>query len=424
MSRVEGLFNWNNGHDDRVTSIIDIQPHPPQGSNLDINIVDESPRDGLQGVSNVSPTVVDKLKLVGLAKAIGIRECTVGIYGGQEANYVTSEVVSRMSDMDVKPIVLGRALNVDTEFMTQLYDSNPKLVPLMFFGSSGLRTKVEGWDMDQMFLDLAKSTDTLAKLGAEVMVATEDTTRTTPDDLIKLARVAIDHGAKRICIADTVGTATCVGAYRIVKFLRNWMDENGGKDISIDWHGHNDIGWAVPNALAAVAAGAESVHGVITGIGERAGNMPLEIFLVNLAHLDIAHNYDLTNIMEYAEAYSQLTGVPIPKYAPVIGGNAFNTIAGIHAAAIKKALERKDLNTAALVYSAYSPQLLGRELTTEIGLYSGLSNVYLYCMLNHLSQPNHEQAEIILAKAQYILKGERRTITKEEVNEMLQLKKV
>jgi 2-isopropylmalate synthase len=113
------------------------------------------------------------------------------------------------------------------------------------------------------------------------MYVTEDTTRADPETLRRLYAAAIRAGASRVCVADTVGHATPAGAAAVVKFVVRVVDECGG-GVGIDWHGHRDRDFAVINTLAALDAGATRLHGAAIGIGERVGNTPMDMLLVNL----------------------------------------------------------------------------------------------------------------------------------------------
>ena len=88
-------------------------------------------------------------------------------------------------------------------------------------------------------------------------------------------------GAKRVCVADTVGHATPAGAAAVVRFVATVLDECGG-GVGIDWHGHRDRDFAIANSMAALEAGATRLHGAAIGIGERVGNTPMDTLLVNL----------------------------------------------------------------------------------------------------------------------------------------------
>jgi 2-isopropylmalate synthase len=244
--------------------------------------------------------------------------------------------------------------------------------------------------------------------GLSVMYVTEDTVRSSPEDLRVLLTAAIGAGAARICLCDTCGATTPAGAWNLVKWVRELI-AGLGADVGVDWHGHRDRGLDLANTLAAVEAGASRVHGTALGIGERVGNTPVEQLLVNFKLLGI-RNDDLTNLADYVEAVSKATGVPVPVNAPVVGRDAFRTATGVHAAAIIKAQKKGHGWLADRVYSGVPAGWIGRIQEVEIGPMSGNSNVIHYLASCGI-ECNAEIAKTILAEA----KKSPRLLTRQEV---------
>jgi isopropylmalate/homocitrate/citramalate synthase len=175
-------------------------------------------------------------------------------------------------------------------------------------------------------------------------------------------------------LCDTVGHATPEGAYNLVKFVIANVVKPSGEDIRVDWHGHRDRGLALANSLAAIAAGARQIHGVALSLGERVGNTPVELLLINLRLMGLRQN-DLTNLRGYCAKVASATHTIIPPNYPVFGRDAFRTATGVHAAAIIKALRTHDRKLADAVYSGVPAHLVGLEQIVEIGPMSGKSNV-------------------------------------------------
>ena len=158
-----------------------------------------------------------------------------------------------------------------------------------FIGSSPIRQFAEGWTLD--FLQKCTE-DALAfavKEGVTVMYVTEDTTRADPESLRRLFTTAIRAGAKRLCVADTVGHATPNGAKAVVTFVKSLIEELG-VDVGIDWHGHRDRGFGLASSIAALEAGATRLHGAALGIGERCGNTSIDLLMVNLVMMGYRNN--------------------------------------------------------------------------------------------------------------------------------------
>jgi len=206
------------------------------------------------------------------------------------------------------------------------------------------------------------------------MYVTEDTIRTDPETLQLLYSTAIRAGARAAVLCDTVGHSTPAGAHNLVSFIIEKVVKPSGEKIRVDWHGHNDRGLAIANSLAAIAAGAEQVHGAALALGERVGNTPMELMLVNLKLLGLI-DHDLSHLQQYSDAVSRATHTPIPPNYPVVGRDAFRTATGVHAAAIIKAYKKGDRRLADSIYSGVPSYLFGLEQIIEVGPLSGRSNV-------------------------------------------------
>jgi 2-isopropylmalate synthase len=161
----------------------------------------------------------------------------------------------------------------------------------------------------------------------------------------------------------------------LVGFARRTLVEAGALHVGIDFHGHNDRGLALANSLAAWRAGADRLHATALGIGERVGNAPMELLLVNLKLDGWLEGQDISPLTEYCERAAKLVGWPIPVNYPVVGADAFRTASGVHAAAILKAEVKGERWLADRVYSSIPADMLGREQQIEIGFMSGASNV-------------------------------------------------
>jgi 2-isopropylmalate synthase len=337
-------------------------------------------RDGLQSPSVRTPSIDEKLRILHLIDELGIDTADIGLPGAgphvvRDVERLAREIVD--ARLRVAANCAARTLVAD---ITPIAEVSQRVgMPIeccAFIGSSALRQYAEGWDIDHL-LRLTESAITYAVgEGLTVMYVTEDTTRAAPDTLRRLYSAAIRAGASRVCISDTVGHATPLGAAAVVRFVAQVVDECGG-GVGIDWHGHRDRDFAVVNALAALDAGASRLHGTGIGIGERVGNTPMDMLLVNLVLMGYIER-DLSALVPYCEAVSTATGVPIPANYPVVGRDAFRTATGVHAAAVIKAFRKKDQALVDAVYSGVPASLVGREQEIEIGPMSGKSNVIFW----------------------------------------------
>ena len=170
-----------------------------------------------------------------------------------------------------------------------------------------------------------------------------------------------------------------------------------GTQTKLDWHGHSDRGLSLVNALYAIEAGADRIHGTILGIGERVGNTNLDLLLVNLKLLGIIDN-ELEHLGELVEKVAQATSWDIPVNYPVFGRDAFRTGTGVHAAAVIKALKKGDPLLADQIYSGVPASWFGKEQEIEIGPMAGNSNI-LYWLHKHKYEASEENIQRIREQA-------------------------
>jgi 2-isopropylmalate synthase len=219
-------------------------------------------------------------------------------------------------------------------------------------------------------------------------------------------------------ICDTAGHSTPAGAFALIKFVLDEVVKPSGEreKVRVDWHGHNDRGLAVANSLAALAAGADCVHASSLATGERVGNTPMDQMLVNLKLMNVApwDKQDLTRLKDYCQAVAGAIGLPIPTNYPVVGGDAFRTATGVHAAAVIKALKKNDVELANAVYSGVPAHLFGLEQAIDIGPMSGKSNV-IYWLERH----DIPASEEIIDRIYTLAKSSDHTLSESEIRDCL-----
>jgi len=397
------VFDWSEAGPHRFT-----RPSRP------VALDDETLRDGLQSPSVTDPAVETKLKILHLMERLGIETADVGLPGAGPRQRdavlrLCREIASQR--LRIRANCAGRTVLADVQPMAEL--SQKTGVPIeacLFIGSSPIRQYAEEWDVDQILARSREAVQFAVKEGLEVMYVTEDTVRSAPDHLRILLSAAIDAGAKRVCLCDTVGAAIPAGARNLVTWVKALLDEKGvGDRVGIDWHGHRDRGLGLANTLAAIEAGATRVHGTALGVGERVGNTPMEEILVNLKLLGLRDD-DLTCLPEYVRTVSEAVDVPIPVNTPIVGRDAFRTATGVHAAAVIKAQRKGDAWLADRIYSGVPASWLGRAQEIVIGHMSGGSNVLHYLKAHGLPD-GPEVVQAVLAAA----KRSERLLTHDEI---------
>lgn len=356
------------------------------------SLFDETLRDGIQSPSVYDPAIEDKLRIVHLLDQVGIEHLDLSLPGaGPRALADGVRLVKEIADQQlrIRPACAARTHLNDIRPIAEITQRTGLPVEVMtFIGSSPIRLYAEDWDEPRMLRLSAEAIKFAVDHGLPCTYVTEDTTRARPEMLASLFKNALDCGAQRLCICDTVGHATPDGVRSVLAFTRAVVDGMGlGGKVGIDWHGHNDRGLGVINALWALRSGADRVHGTILGIGERVGNAAIDQILVNLHLLGaLPGERDLSKLVELAELVSRVCKVPIPYNYPVLGSDAFRTATGVHAAAIIKAERKGDAFLADRIYSSVPAELFGRQQEIEIGPMSGESNV-IYWLRCHKLEP-------------------------------------
>jgi isopropylmalate/homocitrate/citramalate synthase len=396
------IFDWNEVN--RKGRLV------PPGFSL----FDETLRDGLQNPSVEDPPIDEKLKILHLMEDLGIHEADIGLPGSSKRAFddvlrMCKEVVE--CKMKIRIACAGRTVVSDITPMIEVSQRAGLPVEVYaFIGSSPIRQYAEEWDVALIAKRSTEAIDVAVKAGLPVAYVTEDTTRSRPDVLTTLFRAAIDHGATRLCLSDTVGHATPDGVRNLIQFAKSVIAGTGAKQIGIDWHGHNDRGLALENALWALEFGADRVHATGLGIGERVGNAQMELVLLNMKLLGQLEGQDLTKLVAYCETVARAVKWQIPFNYPLVGRDAFRTATGVHAAAIIKAMKKGDAWLADRIYSGVPAGMFGRKQEICIGFMSGASNVSYW-----LKQRGIEATEALIAEILAAAKETRHIMSEDEV---------
>ncbi len=404
MDERDLIYDWN-----RVDA-----PFDWTSARVDLN--DETLRDGLQSPSVKDPSLDTKRRLLHLMADLGIVAADIGLPGAgprvvEQVRALAREIAR--NKLPIFPNCAARTVIADIEPVVRI--SQEVGIPIeaaTFIGSSPIRQYAEDWTIDRMRKATEEAVTFGVRQGLPVMYVTEDTTRADPETLKLLYGTAIDCGATRICLADTVGHATPDGVKALVKFVRREIVRDKG--VQVDWHGHRDRGMGLVNCLAAIEAGVDRVHATALGVGERVGNAEMDLLIVNLKLLG-AHRADLSKLGEYCRTVADAVGIPIPLNYPVMGSDAFRTGTGVHAAAIIKAKKKGHTWLADRVYSSVPAEELGLAQVIEISPVSGLSNVK-YWLQSHGYDPDDEAAcQTLFAAA----KQADRVLAEEECHRLL-----
>ena len=413
MQENELIHDWN-VIDYEISRNPDNHPH---GVWFD----DETLRDGLQSPSARNPSIEQKIELLSYMERLGIQKVDLGLPGAGpfHLNHIDT-MLSHITENNyqIRPGCAVRTVVSDIEPLIDLQAKHEMQIQASaFLGTSPIRQYAEGWTLERLLSTLEEAVGFAVDNDIPVMFVTEDTTRSKPEDIKAIYTRAIELGADRICVCDTCGHVTPNGVRKLLSFIQDEVIPDAGvqrREIEINWHGHQDRGLGVANNLAAVEAGADVIHGTALGVGERAGNAPLDQTLVNLKLMGVIEN-DLTLLNEYVRKAHDYVEVALPRNYPVFGEDAFETGTGVHASAVIKAMKKGDHWLADRVYSGVPAQDFGLQQKIRIGHMSGRSNIVWW-----LEQRGYEASDELVAHMFEIAKNQPRLMADEEVTAVVE----
>lgn len=316
-----------------------------------VEICDVTLRDGEQ-TPGVSFSCEEKEVIARLLDHIGVEVIEAGF---PAVSATEKECVKRISGLSLKArtCCLARAVRADVE---TAIDCDVDMVSL-FIATSDLHIRHKYRKSREEILESALSMVEFARdHGIAVRFAAEDASRTDLAFLKDVYRQGEERGASLVSFADTVGFLTPLEMYRVMKELV------ASVNVPLCAHCHNDLGFAAANTITAAEAGAFQLHTTVNGIGERAGNAPLESVLVALRMKGGVDRYDLSHLHEISRVVSRYSGIPVGKTQPVVGDHAFAHESGIHIAAIIE-----DPST----YESIPPEMVGGKREFILGKHTG-----------------------------------------------------
>ena len=379
---------------------------------------DETLRDGLQSPSARNPTIPQKIELLSYMEKLGIQKVDLGLPGAgpfhlEHIDAMLSHITE--NNFSIRPGAAVRTLMSDIQPLVDLQQKHGiEIQASAFLGTSPIRQFTEGWTMEKLLSTMETAVSFAVENDVPVMFVTEDTTRSKPKDVKMIYQRAMELGVRRLCVCDTCGHVTPNGVKKLLNFIDEEVIKDSGymrSEIEVNWHGHQDRGLGVANNIAAVEAGADVIHGTALGVGERAGNAPLDQTLVNLKLMGAIDN-DLTLLNEYVKKANEYIEVPLPHNYPVFGRDAFETGTGVHASAVIKAMKKGDQWLADRVYSGVPAADFGLKQVIRIGHMAGRSNIIWW-----LEQNGIEVNDELVAHMFEIAKSQRRNMTDEEIHQ-------
>ena len=337
-----------------------------------VTIFDTTLRDGEQS-PGCSMNVQEKLRMARQLDRLGVDVIEAGFPIASQGDF---DAVQAISAVVRRPIIAGlaRACAPDIECAWQALQGAARPRIHIFLATSDIHLKYKLRISRDQCLEQARSSVRLAKsLCEDVEFSPEDATRTDPQFLCEVLQAVVEAGATTLNIPDTVGYTVPTEFAELITTIRR--NVRGIEKVTISAHCHNDLGLAVANTLAAVAAGARQVECSINGIGERAGNASLEEIVMAMRVRPDRYAYetavDAEQLFASSHTLSEITGVSVQPNKAIIGRNAFAHEAGIHQDGMLKN---------PLTYEIMTPQSVGVPNTTLVlGKHSGRHALGLRC---------------------------------------------
>jgi len=372
--------------------------------NLDIPkevcLWDETLRDGEQSPT-VYLTLDEKIHLAKMMDEIGVKIIAVGYPAVSESEKTIVKTIVNENCKNASIVGISRPRKEDID---ACIDADLKEI-VIFMPISPIFMKTlkltEQQELEQIENAILYAIDN----GFKVNWVSEDGTRAEFHHLKNVFLTAIDAGAERIVLGDTVGVLTPYSTSYLIRKIKAEVIESQKNSILMGIHTHNDFGLAVANTITGVFEGCKYPHTCINGYGERAGNAALEEVATILERVGINTGINLKKLPELSETCEKYFCKPLSQYKPIVGEYAFSHESGLHIAAIL---------AHPLTYEPINPHMVGRRRKFYLGKFSGSQSI-LHALKQKIKVLDLDIPDEIIKKIVYEVKKKHEETSKEEL---------
>ncbi|TFG12405.1 homoaconitate hydratase [Candidatus Thorarchaeota archaeon] len=324
-----------------------------------VHIWDETLRDGEQ-TPGVALTIDEKIEIAKMLDEVGASIVAVGFPAVSEGEANAVAAIAKEGLTNASVAAPARAVKTDIDACLKADVSE---VPI-FIATSDFRLKYQlQMTREEMLARLTECIEYGTDHGLVIDYIAEDSTRSDMDFLCKAYKAAIDAGADKICVADTVGFVRPSVMKYIMQQIKKGLSSDSKYKVPIAVHCHNDFGLANANTLAAIEEGASFAHVCVNGYGERAGNAAFEEVVMALEELhNVNTGIDTEKLYNLSRLVERHFMIPLPLHKAISGDNAFTHSSGIHS---------HGQLTHSMTYEPISPSEVGRRREFHLGKFVG-----------------------------------------------------